>query len=297
MWVLKTLQTGQTLTIDLREPLWTTEDAITVIVTDYEATELDANEATYSANTWTTAAACGRGTGDPKVMTVSDDTDLTVGKYFLVAAAGNWEKVQVVSVNANRVELATPLSSAYAAGATLKPATATYEAAADVVAEEVQFTVNVQYYISGGRSVSYNLDGYVSDAPAGCPVALDDIYRIWPQLKATQQTITYGQEMQEKLDAAWDSVRSRLASKSYKAEQFKAVSALRHVTMYEFAALLAIGGEDPTGNKDPVQFGDRIDRLLQAKWNELFLTEQFVDIDETGVSSDTQNMDGRKIEW
>lgn len=297
MLVLRTLQASQTVTIRLREPLWSTNAVISVLVKDFDGNELDAGTATYSSSTWTTATACGRGTGDPKIITVTSSTSLTTGQYFLVSAAGNFEKVTIVSIDGARVELATPLQSAYAIASTIKPATATYTVHADVVAAEVDFVMNVQYFINGGRVISYNLDGYVATTPAGCPVTLDDVYRIWPQLAAMQQTVTYGAEMQERLDAVWDIVRGRLASRSIKAEMFKSVSALRQVTIYEFGVMLALGGVDPSGNKDLVNFRDSINRIATQKWNELWVTEQFVDRESTEVKNDESIMDGRFIEW
>jgi len=299
--VLKLAKTGQTMTIRLRAPLLVTDPVtpVSVVVKNYAGETLDSGMAAYSASTWTTSDVAGRGTGDPKILPMLSTTSLVPGLYFLVAPSGQFEKIAIQSATATRAQTSGPVSTSFPSGSTIYPATAVYTVPAAVVAAEANLALNVQYYIGDGTMVAYNDDGYVSDTPAMCPLTPEDVYRIWPQLQAMNQPITAGTETQDRLDAVWDNVRSRLLSVGAQPEKFKSVAVLRQVCTYELGFMYAIGGVDPSGNKNPIEFRDLVADVLKAKWNELFTTEQFVDHDETGVkeADDRQRMEGRRIEW
>jgi hypothetical protein len=302
--VLKTAKTGQTIVIQLRAPLSTGGEP-TVAMTSYSGTELASGTATYDDTEWTTSAASGRGVATPKLISLvapgEGESAITPGPYFLIAAAGHWEKVRVVSGAATSAQLATPPQLAYPAGSVLMPAEAVYTIPDAAVAAADDFAVNVVYY-TGDRNelVAYNEEGTISGTPALCPVTPSDIYKIWPQLASMQSLNTTGLEVQERLDACWENVRSTLMTIGVRPEAFKATAALKQVLIYEFALRLALGGIDPTGAGQAPTFRDMIDRTLKSKWDQLYTTKQYVDQSGLGGKSgpeDTQRMSGRSIEW
>ena len=304
MIVLKTAKTGQTIVVQLRAPL-AAAGAPTVLMTGYNGTELASGAASYDDSEWTTSAASGRGVPTPKLIALTapgeGGTTITPGPYFLIAAAGHWEKIRVVSGASTSAQLATPPQLAYPTGSKLMKAEAVYTIPDAAVVADVDFTVNVVYY-TGDRNelVAYNEEGTISTAPALCPVTPTDIYKIWPQLANMQSLNTTGLEVQERLDAVWENVRSTLMTIGVRPEAFKATAALKQVVIYEFALQLALGGTDPTGQGQAPQFRDMIDRTLRSKWDQLYTTKQYVDqAGGAGKSGpeDTQRMSGRSIEW
>ena len=300
MIVLKKSLSGQTMPIMLTDPL-PESGTISVLVTSYSGDELASGNATYDDTEWTASAACGRGSRDPKSITLTapgeGGSNITPGVYFLVDTNGHYEKVKVVQATSTSATLSAAPHLAYASGAVLVSAMASYEFLVAVYGEEIDFSVNVSYVTAQGRLQAKNEEGYVVTNPAMCPITIEKIYEIWPQLSAMQQVVSGGSEMKEKLDSVFDGVRSRLAGVGLKAEQFKATSALSQVTIYEFALLLGLGGIDPTGTNNPSQFSENITKILDRKWNELFSTQQYVDQQNSNKHDDTQRMSGRRIIW
>ena len=305
MIVLKKDKSGQTMTIALRAPLHDTSVPPLVTVTNYSNVELDSSESVYDDSTWTTSASAGRGTATPKVISLTapgeGETQIPPGEYFLYnSTAGHWEKVTVLYSSTTTATLADNPNLAYASGSKLVKAYAVYTFPSAVISEECDFTVNVVYYVGTDESlVAYNLEGTVTETPAMCPVNVDDIYKIWPQMASMMPVNTHGTDIQNKLDSVWDNVRSTLTSTGMRPEQFKAVSALKQVVIYEFASMLALAGIDPTGAKNPVDFRDMVSKTLKHKWDLLYTTKQFIDLSGTGTKTegDNQRGQGRLIEW
>ena len=307
MLVLTQSKANQSMTILLRAPLWASDRTVNVKIDNYSGVNLTDESVTHTLASWTTSAACGKGTSDPKVINLSSITygtppdtvtTISVGSYFITSAYGQYERVKVVAVESTRVILAAPAKLAYATGSVLTPAYLVYTIPSAAVVDEAKINVYVRYYGANGRLLSYNLDGYVASHPVGCPITVDDVYKCWPQLENMGQTINAGMdEMAEKVELVWDNVRSRLLSVGITPEMMKAVAVLKQVCLYEFGAMLAVGGVDPSGQNNVSQFNELIQSILIKKWNELFVTEQFVDKDETGVKSATPQMEGRRVEW
>lgn len=306
MLVLTKAKSGQTMSILFREPLWSTDRTVNVKIDNYSGTELSDASSTHTLANWVTSAVCGKGTSDPKIINLSsivygtapNTVNISVGSYFIVSAYGQFERVKVVAVEATRVILAAPAKLQYAVGSVLTPAYMVYTIPDAVVVDECKFNCYVRYYIANGRAISFNVDGYVAEHPVGCPVTVDDMYKAWPQLENMGQTINAGlDEMQEKVDLVWDNVRSRLMSVGITPEMMKAVAVLKQVCIYEFAQMLALGGIDPSGQNNVVNFNEMIQNILVKKWNELFATEQFVDKDNTSIQPTTPTMEGRRVEW
>ena len=306
MLVLTQAKANQTMTILLRAPLWASDRTVNVKIDNYSNENLSDESETHSSASWTTSAACGKGTGDPKVISLTSlvygtepaTTTIGVGSYFITSTYGQFERVKVIAVEASRVILAAPVKLTYTTGSTLTPAYMVYTIPTAVVVDESKINCYVRYYVANGKMMSHNVDGYVDSHPVGCPITVDDVYKCWPQLENMGQMINAGMdEMTEKVDLVWDNVRSRLLSVGITPEMFKAVAILKQVCLYEFAALLAVGGIDPSGQNNSINFNELVQSILVKKWNELFITEQFVDKDETGVQSATPDMSGRRVEW
>ena len=301
MIVCKTGLCGQILQIQLRAPL-TAEGDVSVVVMDYDGDTLSDDTASAPSASWTTTAAAGRGQSDPRILTYvlgseAGDAAPAPGWYFLSASDGSFEKVRVISSTSTRIVCGAPIKLAYPIGSVLTPAVINYVIPDEVVVEETQITVNVSYVQNDGRLTAYNEEGYVSDAPAGNPVTVDYMLQAYPQLQGMEQILGAADEFQVKLDHVWDSVRSRLISSGLVPEQFRAVAALQQVVCYEFLLQLSLGGADPTGKGDPNAYAERIDAILERKWNELFVTKQFIDQEQTKKHDDMQRGLGRRIEW
>lgn len=306
MIVLKKDKSGQTMQIDLRAPLNSTATPPVVTITNYSGEELvSSGSSTYSGATWTTSAAAGRGVSTPKQLSLvapgEGETQIKPGDYFLYnTTGGQWEKVTVLYSTTTSATLADNPQLAYVSGSKLITATAVYTFTSAVYETECDFTMNIVYYVgTNATMVAYNLEGTVSENPAMCPLTIDDIYKIWPQLQTMMPINTAGTDIANKLDSAWENVRSTLTSTGMRPEQFKAVSALKQVVIYELAMLLGLAGIDPTGSKNPADFRTMVEKTLRHKWDLLYTTKQFVDIDNSGkkIDGDNQRGQGRLIEW
>jgi len=304
MLVLKTLKSGQIITIQLRAPLATGGEPA-LVFTNYTGSELDTGTATYDDTEWTTSSAAGRGVATPKLASLvapgEGQAAILPGPHFLIATAGHWEKVTVISASSTQAVLAEPPKLAYPTGSKLMQAEATYEVPEAAVAAEADFSLNVSYFCGEKNElVAYNEEGTITATPALCPVSVSDVYKIWPQLANVQALNTAGTEVQERLDAVWENVRSTILTIGQRPEQFKATSALKQVVIYEFALQLALGGIDPTGQGQASAFRDMIASTLKQKWDQFYTTKQFVDQANNSAKSsseDTQRMVGRSISW
>jgi hypothetical protein len=305
MIVLKKDKSGQTMQIDLRAPLYNTAVPPVVTITNYSGDELvSSGSSVYDTATWTTTVAAGRGASTPKQVSLAalgeGEAQITPGDYFLYHTGGQWEKVTVLFSTTTSATLAGNPQLAYPVSSKLIKATAVYTFPTAVIEKECDFTMNIVYYIGTSESmVAYNMEGTVSTSPAMCPVTVEDIYRIWPQLEIMMPVNTSGQDIANKLDSVWDNIRSTLTSTGMRPEQFKAVSALKQVVIYELAMILGLAGIDPTGGKNPSEFRTMIEKTLRHKWDLLYTTKQFIDVDNSGKKSagDNQRGQGRLIEW
>ena len=304
MLVLTQAKASQTMTILLRAPLWASDRDVNVKIDDYSGNTLSDATFAHTLANWTNSVACGKGTSDPKVVTLASiafgdpSQNITVGTYFITSAYGQFERLKVVAVEATRVILAAPVKLKYDAGSVITPASLVYTVPDAAVVKECKINAYVRYYTANGKLASYNVDGYVDLHPVGCPITVDDVYKCWPQLENMGQTINAGMdEMQEKVDVVWDNVRSRLLSVGLTPEMMLAVAVLKQVCLYEFAATLALGGVDPTGNNGSIAFSELIQPVLSRKWIELFSTSQFIDKEETGVQPSVPEARGIRVDW
>jgi len=298
MLVLKMSKSGQTMNINLREPLSTTDSNVYIKIVNYENVTLSDETEPFSSDSWATSATAGRTTGNPKEVTLTSTTNLVPGQYFILSTTGHYEKINVVSVeSATKVILANGLAHMYVSGSEVIPATVLYTIPAAVVAAECEFVANISYYNFNDKLIAYNDDGVVSENPAGCPLCKEDIFAIWPNLQDMQNTLTFRTDIDNKLESVWNGIRSKLLSVGVKPEAFKSVDILKQVCIYELALTLALGGIDPRGISQPKEFETSIDAILERKWNELYNTKQFVDKDNTGVQTETQIMTGRRIDY
>lgn len=295
MLVYKLGLADQKIKVSLRSPI-DVDSGIDIDYIDYNGNLLKSTKYSILLNTWTLSSNAGAGTQNPKQLSLTNYANLTTGKYFLIN--GNmYERIGISYHDGVKAVLSYPISTFFPTGSALVPAFFNLTVPQEVVENETKFTAKIQYIDVFGNVIGYYSDGYVTKNPALNPATIEDIEKIWPQLGNMQQTGSIGrEEMAEKLDSAWNSVISRIMSVGIMPEQVHAVTLLKEIVIYEFAKILSLSGNDPTGQKNPFDFGDKVEQILKNKWNEFFNTEQFIDTDKNNKKTE-QMMFGRRVEW
>ncbi len=294
MQALKKGMANQIIKISFRTPVDESEK-LNISFIDYDGNVIKDTEYTVSLLSWSLTQPAGAGTQNPKQIILSNYSGLLSDRYFIINEAF-YEKVKVLYTDGTKAVLAYPITTYFGSGSVLKPAFFNAIIPAEVVENEKKITAKIQYLDVFGNIVGYYIDVYVTQNPALNPATLDDIEKVWPQILNMQQPNAGKEEMAEKLDAAWNSVTSRLLSAGIFPEQVHAVTLLKEIVVYEFAKLLALSGSDPTGQKNPFDFSEKVTAILNAKWDEFFTTKQYVDTNKTN-KKDEPMMHGRRVEW
>lgn len=78
---------------------------------------VESGNATVDSVSTTTSAACGRGTSDPRSITVTSATGIAAGRRYLLSYGGRSELVSVAAVSSTTARLHTPVRQAFVSGA------------------------------------------------------------------------------------------------------------------------------------------------------------------------------------
>ena len=78
---------------------------------------VESGSATIDSVSTTTSAAAGKGTSNPRQLTVASATGITAGRRYLLSYGGWAEEVRVAAVSSTTVVLTAPVSRAFVSGA------------------------------------------------------------------------------------------------------------------------------------------------------------------------------------
>ena len=298
VYVIKKDGTNQKIWLTVRHEDYTSLSATVISTT---GSTLQTATPTVASWTDTLAADAGLGESNPDILTLNNASDVQTGWAFLVDEGGHWTLCEIVSVDTstNKVYLADNLQIGFSSGATLKPAEASFDVAADVYDTEQKWYVNI-YYQRADLGVPYGWKefGYTTQYPAMCPVSPIDMLHKWPNLLDIDFARNREKFLSTLLSTVFDKVRSKVWDRGYTVEMYKgSVEALKQAILYEAAWVLSESGVNPLEEGGVAEFQSVIAESRSAAWVALDNTDQWIDLDESGSQSEYEFGQGKEYVW
>ena len=270
------------------------------IVDTGSAAVLTTGVPTMNSHVWTISGPAGQRQSNPEQCYLQGVTTLTCGNYFIEAAGGLTEPVKIVNIvtSTRLIRFDRFLSNPYLSGTKLYCTDAYFALSTSSVVDSARnIYIQVDYLTNDGQNISWAEKGIVADNPIGCPLSIEDIYDIWPQLLDIQKASNAGSTWTRLLAQAWETVLARLATSGKNSNMFKSPDSLREVVKYEFAQLLALQGVDPRGANNPDTFLAIIQDLLISKWSALESSREFVDVQSSNQETIFNTFNGKRLRF
>jgi len=284
-------QNGQTITF-LVPSFSIDSDLLNYVFTNKNNEELGAGDIDLSTETPinTVSTAGGKGTSTPDQLTLASVTDLTPGDFYLVANSRE-EVIEIISISGNVATLSAPVPYAVPAGSELRKASVEIPVPYAVVQEDlIDFYLTVSC-VSGGKSLSERIEGYVTKNPMQCPASVGDFFSMFPQFRGMIQN---ERTLRLKIENAWTSIKTRLHTSERKVEQLlNGKQTLKDLVCWEVLSLLWIGGVRPAQNDN---LYDLIDSRLKSTWNSLLNQPQYWDTNSDYKRNEARST-ARRIVW